>query len=188
MNKSELRKLASARRKSLDSETLTYLNRQLLAAFSELDFLNIHVLHIFLPIAEKIEPDTYPMISWLKHHHPHIKILVPKADFQTALMTHHEWSDLEDLEKSAFNIPEPRSGKAYQGPIDMVIVPLLAFDLRGYRVGYGKGFYDRFLTGMHTLKIGLSFFEATDEISDADNLDVRLDLCITPEKLYRFNL
>lgn len=187
MKKSELRKEALKARKSLDADTIGRLNTALLTQFATLDFTNVSVLHIFLPITEKAEPNTFLLIDWLKKSHPHIKVLVPKADFDTSLMSHHELTTSEDLEKSIFNILEPRTEKAYRGEIDMIVVPLLAFDLRGYRVGYGKGFYDRFLTGSTAIKIGLSFFEATETIVDADALDVRLDLCITPERIYQFN-
>ncbi len=72
--------------------------------------------------------------------------------------------------------------------IDAVLVPLLCFDERGFRVGYGMGFYDRFLSGCRTncLKIGLTYFAPTAEISDAQNFDVRLDFCITPKKNWKF--
>jgi 5-formyltetrahydrofolate cyclo-ligase len=67
-----------------------------------------------------------------------------------------------------------------------VIIPLLAFDERGYRVGYGKGFYDRFLQGLTTLKVGVSFFESGDDIEDVNEHDVQMDLCITPHRVYDF--
>ena len=188
MKKSELRKRALTTRRSLDQEVKNQLNKALLTQFSTLNFSGVKVLHVFLPIEEQVEPDTFLLISWLKENHPSIKILVPRANFETALMTHHEWTALEDLEKSAFNILEPRSENAYQGDIDLVVVPLLAFDLLGFRVGYGKGFYDRFLTDSWARKVGISFFEPVDKISDIDVLDIRLDLCITPDQIYYFNL
>jgi 5-formyltetrahydrofolate cyclo-ligase len=73
--------------------------------------------------------------------------------------------------------------------LDVVFIPLLAFDEKGNRVGYGKGFYDRFLAKCRpeTVKIGLSFFEATPEITDVSPDDIRLDWCVTPEKVYSFS-
>jgi 5-formyltetrahydrofolate cyclo-ligase len=103
-------------------------------------------------------------------------------------MTHHVLGDHKELQKNAFNILEPQQGEEHKGDIDMVILPLLAFDSRGYRAGYGKGFYDRFLQGMDTLKVGLSFFEVSEEIEDVNEHDLKLDLCITPGKLYDFRL
>jgi 5-formyltetrahydrofolate cyclo-ligase len=69
----------------------------------------------------------------------------------------------------------------------MVLVPLLAFDRQGFRVGYGKGFYDRFLQNLSTLKIGLSFFDADEDIDDVHAYDIQLDQCITPNKIVTFN-
>ncbi|CAM4190257.1 5-formyltetrahydrofolate cyclo-ligase [Pedobacter westerhofensis] len=186
MNKAEVRKQEAARRKALSFEQVLSLSEKLLSQFITLDFQDVETIHFFLPIREKNEPDTFMLIKWLKAQHPGIKIIVPKADFSTSLMTHHHYQGEEGLQKSLFNIPEPVLDEHYNGKIDMVLVPLLAFDSRGYRVGYGRGFYDRFLEGLDTLKVGLSLFESVDIISDAHAHDVKLDLCLTPEKIYDF--
>jgi 5-formyltetrahydrofolate cyclo-ligase len=70
----------------------------------------------------------------------------------------------------------------------VVFVPLLAFDKKGHRVGYGKGFYDRFLSDCkpETIKIGLSFFEAEESISAILPSDIRLDFCVTPTEIIVF--
>jgi 5-formyltetrahydrofolate cyclo-ligase len=188
MKKSALRKQANLLRAQLDAEAIQSLSHQLLTQFSRLNFNGVKVLHIFLPIQEKNEPDTFLLIEWLRAHHPDIKIIVPKSDFSTFLMTHHVLGDHKELQKNAFNILEPQQGEEHKGDIDMVILPLLAFDSRGYRAGYGKGFYDRFLQGMDTLKVGLSLFDVSENIEDVNEHDLKLDLCITPGKLYDFRL
>ena len=70
----------------------------------------------------------------------------------------------------------------------MVIVPLLAYDKEGHRVGYGKGYYDKFLEkcNPHTMTVGLSFFDPVKEITDIEPFDVPLNYCITPKKLWVF--
>ena len=188
MKKSALRKQANLLRAQLDAEAIQSLSNQLLTQFYRLNFNGVKVLHIFLPIQEKNEPDTFLLIEWLRAHHPDIKIIVPKSDFSTFLMTHHVLGDHKELQKNAFNILEPQQGEEHKGDIDMVILPLLAFDSRGYRAGYGKGFYDRFLQGMDTLKVGLSLFDVSENIEDVNEHDLKLDLCITPGKLYDFRL
>lgn len=188
MKKSALRKQANLLRAQLDAEAIQSLSNQLLTQFSRLNFSGVKVLHIFLPIQEKNEPDTFLLIEWLRAHHPDIKIIVPKSDFSTFLMTHHVLGDHKELQKNAFNILEPQQGEEHKGDIDMVILPLLAFDSRGYRAGYGKGFYDRFLQDMDTLKVGLSLFDVSENIEDVNEHDLKLDLCITPGKLYDFRL
>jgi 5-formyltetrahydrofolate cyclo-ligase len=93
------------------------------------------------------------------------------------------------FETNAFNIPEPvETATAEPQEIDLVIVPLLAFDEKGIRVGYGKGYYDRYLKDCREdcLKVGFSYFEAVERIEDADEFDVPLDFCITPNRIYVF--
>ncbi|MEP6677439.1 MAG: 5-formyltetrahydrofolate cyclo-ligase, partial [Ferruginibacter sp.] len=93
------------------------------------------------------------------------------------------------FEKRKYGIIEPIDGPGmYAQSIDLVLVPLLAFDKHGYRVGYGKGYYDKFFKECREdmLKIGFSFFEAEDAIDDVNAMDVKLDYCITPEKIYDF--
>ena len=188
MNKAEIRKRASKRRQALSAAQVQHLTEQLLSSFSSLDFKGIKVIHLFLPIEKKKEPNTFLFIDWLKAHHPDIKIIVPRADFDTALMTHHEYTGAASLVKNLFHILEPQNINPHTGPVDMVLIPLLAFDRRGYRVGYGKGFYDRFLQGNPAQKIGLSFFAAEEDIiTDIDPHDVKMDRCLSPQHLYIFD-
>ena len=72
--------------------------------------------------------------------------------------------------------------------IEVVFVPLLAFDTNGNRVGYGKGFYDKFLSECHpnTIKIGLSLFEAETAIEDVISNDIPLTHCVTPTKIMKW--
>lgn len=186
MTKAALRKAAGLQRKGVSEEQLKAYSQRLLDQFSQLDFSTVDTIHIFLPIVEKKEPDTFLFIDWLTLHHPNIKIVVPRADFDSALMTNYVYSGREGLVKNLYNILEPEKGSLHTGGVDMVLIPMLAFDLRGYRVGYGKGFYDRFLQNIETKKIGLCFFDPVELIEDVNEYDVVMDLCITPDKVYSF--
>jgi 5-formyltetrahydrofolate cyclo-ligase len=91
--------------------------------------------------------------------------------------------------KNRFNILEPISGAIIQpGQLDVIFVPLVAFDTRGYRVGYGKGYYDKYLSRCRpdTVKVGFSYFDAVEYIEDIDDFDVPLNFCITPQRIYEF--
>lgn len=186
MTKAEIRKISSLQRKSLSNDQIHTFSERLLALFSSFDLSLVKTIHVFLPMASKNEPDTFLFIDWLQLNFPQIRILIPKADFITSLMTNHLYKGRKELIESNYGILEPEVGEVYTGVVDMVLVPLLAFDLQGYRVGYGKGFYDRFLQGLEVTKIGLSFFEPVERIDDVDPYDVKLDCCITPEKIYQF--
>lgn len=186
MTKTELRRLAGVQRRGLSDEQVLAFSSRLLDHFALLDFTSVRTIHIFLPIAEKKEPDTFLFIDWLTHHHPDMKIIVPKADFDTAMMTNYVYRGKEGLVKNLYNILEPEKGNLHTGEVDLVLIPMLAFDLKGYRVGYGKGFYDRFLQTIATKKVGLCFFGPVAQIDDVNEYDVSMDLCITPDKVYSF--
>jgi 5-formyltetrahydrofolate cyclo-ligase len=187
MFKTELRKQALQQRNSLTEAQLLSLNEKLLERFKTLNFSNIKSIHIFLPIIRQKEPDTFLLIDWLQQNYPLIEIVVPKADFKSSIMNHYTYLNKADLVDNHYHIPEPQNAKPFIGELSMVIVPLLAFDLAGYRVGYGKGFYDRFLQNSTAQKIGLSFFDAVSNINDVHLNDIRLDKCITPDRIIEFN-
>lgn len=187
-NKSELRKQALSQRKSLTAPQVVELSEALLAAFKTLDFSDINSIHLFLPILHHNEPNTFLLIDWLQLNHPKIDLVVPKANFDTNTMSNYIFKDLADLKNNHYQIPEPQNAKPFNGVPDMVLVPLLAFDQKGYRVGYGRGFYDRFLQNIDTQKIGLSFFEPVAQINDVHLNDIRLDKCITPSGIINFNI
>lgn len=104
-------------------------------------------------------------------------------------MTHFLLTDNTKIKKNEYNIPEPVNGLPVPVEnIEVVFVPLLAFDVFGNRIGYGKGFYDKFLANCkpETVKIGLSFFESVNQIDDIFESDIKLDYCVTPQKIYTF--
>lgn len=93
------------------------------------------------------------------------------------------------FEINKYGILEPVDGiDMFPSEIDMVIVPLLCFDKKGNRVGYGKGYYDHFLKQCRKdcIKIGFSYFEPVDQILDLNKYDVKLNYCITPETIWQF--
>lgn len=186
MTKAEIRRTEGRRRRELSLTAAKCLNDELLARFASLDLRKVETVHVFLPIAGKNEPDTFRLIRWLREFHPGIRIIVPRADFATATMTSYLYPGEDALENNPYQIPEPVNAELYEGSIDLILVPLLAFDLNGYRVGYGKGFYDRFLEGSAAIKAGLSFFGPVAAITDVHEQDIRLDLCITPGEVFDF--
>ena len=187
MLKKELRSKYKALRnqlseKELDEKSLTIANKVL-----ALPIWNKTYFHIFLPITEQKEVNTEFILHLLAGKDK--EIIISKSDFLTRNLTHFLLTDNTKIKKNEYNIPEPVDGiEVKTSKIEVVFVPLLAFDKTGNRVGYGKGFYDKFLSECKpkTIKIGLSSFEAEYLISDVFENDVKLDYCVTPEGVYKF--
>lgn len=190
MNKADLRKIYLQKRQALSEAEYAQLNFQIYQQFfAKIDLSFINVIHIFLPVISKHEPDTWLIIDRLRREFPHIRISIPKSDTRQNTLENFYFEGLHQLVTSAWGIQEPKQGIPTEiEKIDLVLVPLLAFDKAGHRVGYGKGFYDRFLKGCRPdcLKAGLSFFEAEEILTDADELDVPLNLCVTPAGIIHF--
>lgn len=190
MNKPGLRKLFQEKRNALNEQEQEKLLDQVIQQILLLPLDTYRLVHIFLPIRKKKEIDTFRIIDALKANYPNLQICVPRSDFSTHTLTHVLYNGQSELRENEYGITEPVNGVVTDPrEIDIVFTPLLAFDKKGYRVGYGKGFYDRFLAECKpdVIKTGLSFFDAVDEISDVNAFDIRLDHCITPEKIYSFN-
>ena len=143
--------------------------------------------HIFLPIEEQKEVNTEYILQILAGKDK--EIVISKSDFASISMTHYLLTDNTKIKKNEYNIPEPVSGLNVPTDfIDVVFVPLLAYDKKGNRVGYGKGFYDKFLSDCKSdvIKIGLSFFAPEEEFENIFENDVTLDLVITPSSTFTF--
>jgi 5-formyltetrahydrofolate cyclo-ligase len=187
MFKSELRKIYLAKQKKLSALERKQKSEQIIESFfSGFDLRKIDFLHCFLPIERTNEIDTKPIFQDVWREFPHIETLVPRVDFQTNEIENLKFTPETKLVKNAWQILEPPHDEIVETvKVDLILVPLLCFDARGFRVGYGKGFYDKFLKNCRAdcLKIGLSYFEPVAEITDVQEFDVRLDFCVTPEKI-----
>lgn len=189
MTKKALRNIYKEKRKSLSPKDITIMNDLILIYFQKISLPFLSCVHTYLPSEKLGEADTFPIVKFLEFINPGIKIVVPKIDIESGDMHHYHLDDDMEMMDNLFGIAEPTSGnKVIAMEIDLVLVPLLAFDENGYRVGYGKGYYDRFLRSCRpdVLKIGLSFFEAEEEISDINQFDIPLNYCVTPQRIYQF--
>ncbi len=189
MEKSALRKLYLQKRNELSANEIDRLTGAISEHFFNLDFSGVKYLHLFYPIPEKLEFDTLILADWIRKNHPEIKLVLSKSDFETQRLTHYIWDADTLLSKNKWGITEPYSGAIVPPQLlDMILVPLLVFDSNGNRVGYGKGFYDRFLAECRSdaQKVGISFFEPVVEIEDVNNFDIRLDLSLSAKKTWRF--
>ena len=187
MTKKELRIKYKALRQALPEKDIEEMSLLIANKLLSLPVWEHDYFHIFLPIVAHHEVDTEYILHLLSGKDKHI--IISKSDFETREMTHFLLTDNTKLRNNDWGIPEPVDGiEIPVDKIEVVFVPLLAFDQFGNRVGYGKGFYDKFLVKCKpgTVKIGLSFFEAEANCSEVFESDVKLDYCVTPETVYSF--
>lgn len=186
MLKDELRKKYKSLRQEIDTSIISDSSIILANHTLQIPIWDFFYFHIFLSIEENKEIDTLPVLTLLQGKDKNV--VIPKVSDENS-MENYLLTDNTVFKKNKWHIPEPVDGiKIPENQIDVVFVPLLAFDVIGNRVGYGKGYYDTFLFKCRpeTIKIGLSLFEAEDSISDIHENDVKLDYCVTPKKVYKF--
>ena len=196
MNKKDLRKKYKELRQQLseaevEEKSLAIANRLLQSDFTlnGRQVWDNTYFHLYITIEEHKEIDTEFILQILAGKDK--EIVVAKSNFETLEMTNYLLTDNTKFQKNGYNIYEPVDGiEVPHSKIDVVFVPLLAYDKKGNRVGYGKGFYDKFLSKCRedVIKIGLSFFEPEEVVEDFNETDIRLDYCVTPISVYDFQL
>lgn len=189
MFKKEAREIFRKKREGVSATEKMKWDDLMLIQFQTVDFPFVDYVLSFYPIEENNEVDTFLITDHLHFKNPQLHICYPKTDFRDHRMEAVLCNADSIFEANAYNILEPLDTEVVDPSLlDVVVVPLLAFDTRGIRVGYGKGFYDRFLKGCRPdcIKLGLSYFEPVETVEDANEFDVPLDLCITPQRIYVF--
>ncbi|SFD07948.1 5-formyltetrahydrofolate cyclo-ligase [Spirosoma endophyticum] len=197
MIKATIRQQFLAQRRALSIDEVSVRSQLLTQHFFE--FLKASrlasesgVIHAFLPIIRQNEVDTWPIIWGIWENFSHLQVAVPVTNASTHTLSHYLLSPATLLVENRWGIPEPiptDTQPLSSDEFSLILVPLLIFDQQGHRVGYGGGFYDRFLAECRPdcLKIGVSLFEPIECIDDVEPTDIRLDACITPWKTYRFS-
>lgn len=191
MNKEAARKRSISRRSELSSEEIQAKSKAITEKFiASALWNNCSVIHIFISIPGKGEIDTSFLIDFFFTQYPEIKVCTSIIDANGTDLLHTCITPATTYLPNKWNIPEPVERVALnEHEIDLVLLPLLAFDVKGNRVGYGKGFYDRFLQKCKpdVIKVGLSLFEPTEELIESDIWDVPLNWGVTPERVNDFN-
>lgn len=187
MTKQALRKEYKEKRALLSNVERTLFSNQICAQVLSLFSFENKYIHLFLPIEKHHEIDTFPLIDAIQERKG--KVVVSKTHWETNELTHILLEKTTKLTTNEWGIPEPQSGKEIEpAKLDIIFIPLLVCDESGFRVGYGKGFYDRFLAQCSPtcLFVGLNFFDTCPIISDLHKDDIPLHQLITPQKHFYF--
>ena len=187
MLKSELRKLMLAKRKALTTSECLKMDDLLLIQFQRLDWSDTICVASFFPMEISNEPNSLLLAKYLKAIIPSLTMAYPRINDEDSSMEFY--AETESLSENKWGIQEPLPfNKIAPENLDVILVPMLAFDEHGQRVGFGKGYYDRYFSNnpFPYKRIGISYFDPVSKIEDTHQFDVPLTHCITPWNSYEF--
>ena len=191
MNKTELRRAYLEKRRELSTQDIALKSRLVIdQLFDSINIASFETVHCFISISKLNELDTSLIFKRIWTEFPSVVTAAPKVDREIDEIVSMPYGPETRLVESGWGIREPAGDAAIEpSEIDAVLVPGLCFDRQGHRVGYGKGYYDKFLSQCRPdcVTIGLSLFPLIEKIDDVDSHDVPLDSCITPETLIDFS-
>ena len=186
MEKSELRKIYKDKRRKLTANEKALLDKAVQKRFLEsYDYKNCR--NILLYVSGEIEVDTHLIMDFSFGRK---NVYCPKCHSRDIGMDFYKINSIDQLEKGMYGIYEPCDGLPEWEKSDcentIIVVPGLSFDKKGYRLGFGKGYYDRFLEDFQALKIGLCYENCLCENLPADKNDVKTDKLVTEKMIYGF--
>lgn len=175
-------------RKGLSPARIEALSGDITNCMPDALFKGVAYIHVFYPIVSKAEYNSLLLVERLRRDFPAVKIVLSRSNLLDCTLEHILWDEHTQLSANKWHIVEPVSGECIApASLDMIIIPLLAFDRMGHRLGYGKGFYDRFLAECpQARKIGVSFFEPEERL-EVDAFDIPMDECFTPSTHWKFS-
>lgn len=190
--KKQIRKELLAARASMKPEEVALASKQIFERWcNRFSLKKVSFLHVFQSIVSKNEVDTSHYTDFVRRKHPQVKLVVPVVDQFAGQLRHAVVEEDIQLVPNRWGIPEPKAAVKFLYPIeiDMVLVPMLAFDNQGNRLGYGAGYYDKFLqfTRPNCLKIGLCFENGHLDQLPSEPHDIPLDFVVTESTILRFN-
>lgn len=187
MQKTEARQFFKNKRKRLTQSDCLKLDDLLLIQFQRFNWGNMECIGNFYPIEKFNEPNTLLLSKYLKHALPSIKIAYPRILPNDLSMEFFE--ETEEFIENKWGIIEPLPIQKIEiQQMDAILIPMLGFDSFGQRIGFGKGYYDRYFENKtkSCLRVGISYFEPIPKLEDTHQFDVPLTHCITPSNIYEF--
>ena len=180
--KKALRKEIFQQRKALSREAHRTLCQAIQQRLWDDGFLeNKRSVHLYYPINNEV--DTIPLIEslWQKG----VDVIMPRTDLKQHSLDHYRITSFDQLEPTTFNLLEPKQSlPCYTGDCDLILIPGLAFDHSLGRIGYGGGFYDRFLAQNQALKVAVAYDFQVRESIPLEAHDIRMDYIVTDQRTY----
>jgi 5-formyltetrahydrofolate cyclo-ligase len=181
--KSELRKKILKEREQFDSQTWQSKSDLIIEKVHELEeFKKAQFIHLYVSMNDRNEVATDSLVAELLASGK--RLIVPVTNFEDGTLIHSLLTDVNDLKHNKWGIKEPETIKEIDiSKLDLIIVPMAAADRSGNRLGYGKGFYDRFLSESDAFKAGLVFSDFIFNEIPTESFDEKLDAIITEKEV-----
>ena len=185
MTKTELRKIHKNIRNSISDELQLQKSQKIQQFFKDLQIVKeAKTILAYLSYGKEVMTNNI-----IFEYIDKINIVIPECNIQNETMHCVKLNTSSVFEKNIYGINEVSNPEFYKGDIDIVIVPGIAFDIYGNRIGHGKGYYDKFLHNKNICKIGFCYSDnlITDEIPN-DCHDIKMDYIITDREVLKINL
>lgn len=188
MDKNTLRKVYLEKRKFLSEAEYERRNQLLYHRMIEFQEIHqFHSIHTFIPIKKNKEPDTFPFIQYLWSKEHDVDVITAISDLNNPILNHVKITEDTTFLENKWGIPEPQGCDSY--PIDnieCVLVPMVVGSKNGHRIGYGKGYYDRFLQKCKssTKFVGITMSPLLENDVYASEYDIPMHSMITPFEIY----
>ncbi|MAL16318.1 MAG: 5-formyltetrahydrofolate cyclo-ligase [Balneola sp.] len=182
-NKQKLRDKVLEERSHISEAVWQQSSHKIIETLQSTDFYKeAKVVHTYLSLNSRREVATDPLIESLFNSDK--RVVVPITHFQSGTLTHTEIDSTSELEANKWGVREPRDSDNFDiAELDLIIIPLAAADRKCNRLGYGKGFYDRFLKKTKAKKVGLVFSDFLFDEIPTEEFDEKLDVIITEEEV-----
>lgn len=180
--KKTLRKKFISERNSLASDYKNSSTDTIFATLEEQNFFeSSEKIFIYVGFGSEITTETF-IKKWINKK----QIFVPKIENgKMNLIRLKSW---DELAPGHFGVLEPTSSDYYEGKIDLVVTPSILFDNNGYRLGYGKGYYDKYFSSReYDISVGLSYHKLLQDNVPKEDHDIKVDVIITEEKIFIIN-
>ena len=180
--KKTLRKKFISERNSLASDYRNSSTNTIFATLEEQNFFeSSEKIFIYVGFGSEITTETF-IKKWINKK----QIFVPKIENgKMNLIRLKSW---DELAPGHFGVLEPTSSDYYEGKIDLVVTPSIVFDNNGYRLGYGKGYYDKYFSSReYDISVGLSYHKLLQDNVPKEDHDIKVDVIITEEKTFIIN-
>ncbi|HET8866363.1 MAG TPA: 5-formyltetrahydrofolate cyclo-ligase [Gracilimonas sp.] len=179
--KQEIRDEVLSKRERISESEWRSKSEKIIGHLLNADFYKTaEVVHTYISMNKRGEVCTDLFIEQLFKDKK--RVAVPITNFTDNTLSHSEIGPSTDLIENKWGVREPKNVKPIQvSELDLIIVPMAAADLKGNRLGYGKGFYDQFLKQTQALKAGLVFDQFLFKEIPVEEFDEKLDVIITEE-------